>query len=101
MHFNSAGKLVPNVLKASSKSDRVGGTVGGAIKKDKLFYFGSFERFWAPGAALVTTYLLPPQFLTPKVDPLLPNAAAAAAFTKSIAARFPANLAPNASSPRP
>ena len=51
MHFNSAGVLVPNVAKASNKSDRLGGTVGGAVKKDKLFYFGSFERFWAPGAS--------------------------------------------------
>jgi len=45
-HFDSGGQLVPNVRKASSKTDRLGGTVGGAIKKDKLFYFGSFERFW-------------------------------------------------------
>ncbi len=95
MHYDSAGKLVPNVRKASSKTDRLGGTVGGAIKKDKLFYFGSFERFWAPGATLVTTYLIPPQFLTPAIDPSLPNAAADAAFVKSVAARFPTNLTPN------
>src|SRR5260370_14425671 len=95
MHYDSAGKLVPNVRKASSKTDRLGGTVGGAIKKDKLFYFGSFERFWAPGATLVTTYLIPPQFLTPMIDPSLPNAAADAAFIKSVAARFPTHLTPN------
>lgn len=100
-HLNSAGQLVPNVAKASSKSDRLGGTLGGAIKKDKLFYFGSFERFWAPGAALVTTYLLPPQFLTPAVNPSLPNAAADAAFIKSVASRFPTNLTPNAPSISP
>jgi len=100
-HLNSAGQQVPNVLKASNKSDRLGGTIGGAVKKDKLFYFGSFERYWAPGATLVTTYLIPPQFLTPAVDPSLPNAAADAAFVKSVAARFPTNLTPNASSISP
>jgi outer membrane receptor protein involved in Fe transport len=98
MHFNTGGVLVPNVAKASSKNDRLGGTLGGAIKKNKLFYFGSFERFWAPGATLVTTYLIPPQYLTPNVDPSLPSAAADAAFVKSVAARFPTNLTPNASS---
>jgi hypothetical protein len=100
-HLNSVGVRVPNVAKASNKSDRLGGTVGGAIKKDKLFYFGSFERYWAPGASLVTTYLIPPQFLTPAIDPTLPNAAADAAFVKSVAARFPTSLTPNASSISP
>jgi hypothetical protein len=97
MHFDSSGKLVPNVAKASSKNDRLGGTVGGPIRKDKLFYFGSFERFWAPGTTLYTTYLIPPQYLTPAVDPSLPHAAADTAFIKSVSARFPTNLTPNAS----
>lgn len=100
-HVTSGGGLAPNVRKASNKSDRLGGTAGGAIVKNRLFYFGSFERFWAPGASLVTTYLIPPQFLTPNVDPSLPNAAADAAFIKSVAARFPVGLAPNASSISP
>src|SRR5215471_6548049 len=97
MHYNSAGVLVPNVVKTSSKNDRLGGTLGGPIIKNKLFYFGSFERFWAPGSTAVTTYLIPPQYLTPAVDPSLPNAAADAAWIKSVAARFPTNLTPNAS----
>ena len=100
-HFDSGGAQVPNVAKASNKSDRLGGVIGGPVIKDKLFYFGSFERYWAPGASLVTTYLIPPQFLTPAVDPSLPNAAADAAFIKSVAARFPTNLSPNASSISP
>ncbi len=100
-HLNSAGQLVPNVAKASSKSDRVGGILGGPIVKDKLFYFGSYERYWAPGSTLVTTYLIPPQYLTPDVNPALPNAAADAAFIKSVAARFPTNLTPNAPSISP
>jgi hypothetical protein len=98
MHYNSAGVLVPNTAKASSKNDRLGGTLGGPVMKNKLFYFGSFERYWAPGTTLVTTYLIPPQYLTPAVDPSLPNAAADAAFIKSVAARFPSNLTPNAPS---
>jgi hypothetical protein len=92
--FNARGYF--NVTKPSSKSDRLGFTLGGPVKKDKLFYFGSFERFWAPGSTLVTTYLIPPQYLTPNIDPKLPNTAADAAFVKSVAARFPSNLAPNA-----
>ncbi|MEO7145915.1 MAG: carboxypeptidase regulatory-like domain-containing protein [Bryobacteraceae bacterium] len=94
-HLTSAGNSVPNVRKASGKTDRLGGTLGGALKKDKLFYFGSYEHYFAPGSTLVTTYLLPTQYLTPDVNPSLPNAAADAAFIKNIAARFPANLTPN------
>src|SRR5215831_13215241 len=100
-HLNSAGQQVPNVAKAASKTDRLGFTLGGPVKKDKLFYFGSFERYWAPGSTLVTTYLIPSQYLTANVDPSLPNAAADAAFVKNVAARFPSNLAPNASSISP
>jgi hypothetical protein len=90
------GKTVPNVLKAPGKTWRLGGTLGGPVIKDKLFYFGSFERFWAPGSTLVTTYLIPQQYLTPAVNPLLPNAAADAAWIKEVASRFPTNLTPNA-----
>jgi len=98
MKYDSRGVLAPVTPKASSKNDRLGFTVGGPVKKNKLFYFGSFERFWAPGATLLTTYLIPTQYLTPAVDPSLPNAAADAAWVKSVAARFPANLTPNAPS---
>jgi hypothetical protein len=101
MHYNNTGKLVPNVAKTSSKNDRLGGTLGGPVLKNKLFYFGSFERFWAPGGSTVTTYLIPAQYLTPAVDPSLPNAAADAAWIKSVAARFPTNLTPNASAVSP
>jgi outer membrane receptor protein involved in Fe transport len=93
---SSTGKLVPNVKKAVSRTFRMGGIVGGPVIKDKLFYFGSFERYWTPGSALVTTYLIPQQYLTPAVNPALPSAAADAAFIKSVAARFPTDLTPNA-----
>jgi hypothetical protein len=45
MRYDAAGKLVPSVAKTSSRDHRVGATSGGAILKDRLFYFGSFERF--------------------------------------------------------
>src|SRR5713101_469609 len=36
-HLDGSGRLLPNVAKASSKSDRLGGTIGGPIVKNKLF----------------------------------------------------------------
>jgi hypothetical protein len=101
MKYNNQGQLVPVSAKASNKTDRLGFTSGGPIKQNKLFYFGSFERYWAPGATLLTTYLIPQQYLTPAVDPSLPNAAADAAWVKSVAARFPTGLTPNAPSISP
>ncbi len=89
------GKTVPNVAKAVSQSHRAGGTAGGAVIKDRLFYFGSLERFWEPGMLNTTTYLLPPEWRTPRVDPSVPDAAARAAWVQSVIDRFPANLTPN------
>jgi hypothetical protein len=96
MRYDATGKLVPSVAKTSSRDHRLGATAGGAVIKDRLFYFGSFERFWAPGESSVTTYLIPPEYFTPQVNPSLPGASADAAFIKSVAARFPSNLTPNA-----
>ena len=95
MRYDNTGKLVPSVAKTSSRDHRLGGTAGGAVLKDRLFYFGSFERFWAPGESSVTTSLIPREFLTSAVNPSLPSAAADAAFIKSIADRFPTTLTPN------
>ncbi len=91
----STGRLVPNVPKAVSKSHRVGGTAGGAIVKDRLFYFGSIERFWQPGTTTVTSYLLPPEWRRPQVDPSLLDAAARRAWVQSVIDRFPSDLQPN------
>jgi hypothetical protein len=91
----ATGQTVPNVRKAVSQSHRAGGTAGGAIVKDRLFYFGSLERFWEPGMLSTTTYLLPPEWRTPRVDPAVPDAAARREWVQSIIDRFPANLTPN------
>lgn len=96
MRYDATGKLVPSVAKTSFRDHRAGFTAGGAVVKDRLFYFGSFERFWAPGETSVTTYLIPREYFTPQVNPSLPNAAADAAFIKAIGDRFPTNLTPNA-----
>jgi hypothetical protein len=53
--LDSTGNLVPNVAKGVSQNHRVGGTVGGAAIKDRLFYFGSIERYWAPGTTTLTS----------------------------------------------
>jgi hypothetical protein len=101
-HLDPAtGRTVPNVAKPVSQSHRAGGTLGGALVKDRLFYFGSLERFWQPGSASVTTYLLLPEWRTPRVDPQLPDAAARRAWVQSIIDRFPANLTPNNSAVGP
>jgi hypothetical protein len=90
----TTGKEEPIVPKTSSKTHRPGGTLGGAIVKDKLFYFGSYERFYAPGAVTSTVSLLPKEFRTPQVDPQLPDAAARRAWIQSVIDRYP-NVEPN------
>lgn len=95
-HLNQfTGKLAPNVAKAVSQTHRLGGTAGGAILKNRLFYFGSIERFWQPGSTSLTTYLLPPEWRTPQVDPSLPDASARRAWVQSVIDLFPANVKPN------
>jgi hypothetical protein len=95
MHYDASGKLVPNVAKGVSQNHRVGGTIGGPAIKDRLFYFGSVERYWAPGTTTLTSYLLPPQWRTPQVDPTVPDASARKAWVQSVIDRFPSNLTPN------
>jgi len=84
-----------NVKKPVSQSHRAGGTLGGHILRDRLFYFGSLERFWQPGSQLLTTDLLPAEFRTPMVDPSLPDAAARTEWVQGLIDRFPADLTPN------
>ena len=90
----ATGKLVPVLPKASSKSHRIGGVFAGPAIKNKLFWLGSYERAWSPGAVTSTVSLLPKQFRTPQVDQQLPDAAARTAFIKSIIDRYP-DVQPN------
>src|SRR5260370_42204329 len=91
----NTGRLAPNVAKAVSQTHRLGGTAGGAILKDRLFYFGSIDRFWQPGSTSYTTYLLPPDGRAPHVDPSLPDATARRAWVQSVIDLFPSNVQPN------
>ena len=43
--LNADPRFYTGTSKAPFVSDRIGGMVGGPIKKDKLFFFGGFERF--------------------------------------------------------
>lgn len=91
--LDARGFFDSGLKKPVSQSHRAGGTLGGALLKDRLFYFGSLERFWQPGTTNSTVYLLP--FRTPAVDPRFPDAAARTAWVQGIIDRFPANLTPN------
>lgn len=90
----ATGERVPNIPTPKSKTHRPGGVFGGPIVKDKLFFFGSYERFWAPGEVSSTIGLIPPEFRTPRVDPSLPDAAERRSWIQSIIDRYP-NVVPN------
>jgi hypothetical protein len=49
--LNADPRFYTGTSKAPFVSDRIGGMVGGPIKKDKLFYFGGFERFLSNSGA--------------------------------------------------
>ncbi|HXN23367.1 MAG TPA: TonB-dependent receptor [Candidatus Dormibacteraeota bacterium] len=85
----------PRIKKAVSQTHRAGGTLGGPIVKDRLFFFGSLERFWQPGSQISSTYLLQSPFRTITVDPAAPDAAARRAWVQGIIDRFPTDLTPN------
>jgi len=52
--FNAADPIEQKVLPYSD--EQYGGTLGGAIKKDKLFYFGSYEREHQPNTVVLQPY---------------------------------------------
>lgn len=90
----ATGRLVPISPKASAKSHRITGVFSGPAIKNKLFYLGSYERFWSPGSVTSSVSLLPPEFRTARVDPQLPDAAARTAFIRNVVDRYP-NVQPN------
>jgi hypothetical protein len=53
--FNAADPIAKSVLTFSDS--QYGGTLGGAIKKDKLWYFGSYEGEHNPNTATLTPYV--------------------------------------------
>jgi hypothetical protein len=54
-YFNAADPIAKSVLKFAD--EQYGGTLGGAIKKDKLWYFGSYEGEHQPNTATLNPYV--------------------------------------------
>jgi outer membrane receptor protein involved in Fe transport len=79
--------------KAATHRHLYGGTVGGPVMKNKLFFFQTFERVIDKGANLTNTDILLPEERS--VDPTATGLSAAdIAWIKSIIDRFP-NVQPN------
>jgi hypothetical protein len=53
--FNAADPIAKSVL--TFADEQFGGTLGGAIKKDKLWYFGSYEGEHNPNTATLSPYV--------------------------------------------
>jgi hypothetical protein len=54
-YFNAADPIAKKVLDFADQ--QYGGTLGGAIKKDKLWYFGSYEGEHSPNTATLNPYV--------------------------------------------
>ena len=54
-YFNAADPIAKKVLDFADQ--QYGGTLGGAIRKDKLWYFGSYEGEHQPNTATITPYV--------------------------------------------
>ena len=54
-YFNAADPIAKKVIDFADQ--QYGGTFGGAIKKDKLWYFGSFEGEHQPNTAVINPYV--------------------------------------------
>ena len=53
--FNASDPITKTVL--TFADEQYGGTLGGAIKKDKLWYFGSYEGEHQPNTATISPYI--------------------------------------------
>ncbi len=54
-YFNAADPIAKSVL--TFADEQYGGTLGGAIRKDKLWYFGSYEGEHNPNTATINPYV--------------------------------------------
>jgi hypothetical protein len=62
--FNKYNGLNNPTVRIDDASRQFGGSFGGPIKKDKLFFFGSYEGLRDNDTSFADVYLLTPQFLS-------------------------------------
>jgi hypothetical protein len=65
-YFNAADPIAKSVLKFAD--EQYGGTLGGAIKKDKLWYFGSYEGEHQPSTYTATPIIGGTAFSHPNIE---------------------------------
>lgn len=64
--FNAADAFLNRVLPYSNS--QVGGTLGGPIVRNKMHYFGSYEREREPNTAVISPAALAPQLITMPIE---------------------------------
>ena len=63
LNANSFANNWQGLKKEPLRNNLLGGTLGGPVKRDRLFFFGSFERLYSDTRSQPSTYFFPGPFL--------------------------------------